>query len=357
MGDDKVSIKDTLLGMHSASKKVDKKVNLLADVTKTYIGTLMDDFAPQKFLRASSLFNACPREFVFRQILPRPAPVISTGNVNMVLSMSVGSYLHWYFQNCVLGPAGVLVGTWQCWMPDPKEKSLCRKVVFGYRPEGDLPDINDPQSMLLNWTFVEEGLYSEEFGITGHIDGVVDTVAMEAFTKKSEFEPIDFDDCHWKDKIPKERLALLEIKSTNDNVLRTIKEDGVKYLSEQYRCQATIYQRLKGYDSTLFLYVDRKFFQFVGFEYFGEDSYWDLARVRGTQVQASIMTKELPPRILGCPFASAKRAKECIYCEVCFSEEPDLVFAVMEEMNKELGKLPPPDPVMEINSGDFGDVE
>lgn len=311
MGD----VTTALLGKFKKERETDKKVGLIEQFMTRCIGTVTESLEKGDALRASQAYDTCAREVVLRNVLPLPAPVTTTGNVSSELRMVMGTFLHWHFQNFVLGPAGVLKGTWVQFV-DGKETA----VVEGFHPTNEAPDWYLEPKPMKGWFFREETVRIKTFDVpvTGHIDGEVCLNRVRRFIETGS--PVPSSESIVED------LALFEMKSTDDNVLRILKKDGVEYLAKYYRCQAVIYQHAKGVTKSLFLYVDRKYFQFVGFEYEGEASYLEETKEKAHQIMVGLEAKKLPERHPECPFRSSKRAKACPYVDACFFEQPELIF-------------------------------
>jgi len=170
------------------------------------------------------------------------------------------------------------------------------------------------------WEFEEHHIINKELHLSGHHDGLIDKQRMAEFLDGVPFS---------SDK-PTE-LVLLEIKSTDDNGLRKIKDGGAKALIEEYKCQATLYQRSMGFKETLFFYIERKYFGMYTFTYKGEDKYWDFVEEKSKTIFGGMEDKKLPEKHIECSFAKSKRAKSCIFKDFCFCDEAEMVFELMDE--------------------------
>lgn len=293
-----------LIGEFAESRKAKKVTHSLTEALKVFLGTETEVFRRQEYLRASQAWETCSREVVLRNLLPLPDPVTTKNNVGMVMRMTVGSFLHSFLQNEVLGPMGVLYGRWIRREDQFKEGPV--PFIEGFYPH----DGN-------HWVFVEETVEIAEWRVKGHTDGEIcfNRLAKFVETGKPVLDP----------EIPLD-LHLLEIKTTDDAILRDIKAREELALIDQYKCQAALYQFAKKRPSTLFVYIDRKYFQIHCFEYVGEKKYLDHARQKAHECWTLPLEKKLPPRCAECISAVSKRAIECPYSEFCFCEMPELVF-------------------------------
>tara|TARA_B100000809_G_C15104250_1_gene518105 strand:+ start:605 stop:1474 length:870 start_codon:yes stop_codon:yes gene_type:complete len=265
----------------------------LVSVIKKY-GSLEGAIEPITTVRASQALDLCPRYAVFTQILPLPgegAKFDSKAN----LRMATGTFLHSFFQDEVLGPAGVLKGFWRDEKGEVSEGFYPKEEgVFKYQ-EYDLK--------------IDSGL------ITGHVDGLV---CLNRLALVASGDPITDD--------VEENLVHLEIKTTDDGGVKKVRDGGSDELPLRYKTQATIYQRGLEVDETLFLYVDRKYFGFATFLYRGEDSLYDDVVAKAHSIPQAMEDKVLPERHSGCLSASFPKAKACPYKDFCFAENAEDVW-------------------------------
>jgi len=313
-----MEIRDELLKLGKEKAKKDETGEMLSAVVKQKLGIVSEQEMPFTQLRASGVFGLCPRRAVFSMILPMPPPVVTKNNMSMQLRMDTGTFLHEYFQDFVLGPAGVLFGNWKRSYTDKDGVLLDEKERMCFMP----PPTPHPESVgwCGRWKFEEHHIVNDELHLSGHHDGWIDKQRMKEYLAEIPFtseEPVD--------------LVLLEIKSTDDNGLRKMKDaGGGPGLLEDYKTQATIYQRSVGVTETLFFYIDRKYFSMFTFTYKGEDKYWDYTKEKSEMIFGSVDAKKLPPKHVECSFKKSKRAKECPFIEFCFCEDADSVWDIME---------------------------
>lgn len=301
---------DVLKEVFETSKKEDIVSEGLFQGLKKMLGEGYEKTEKFSVIRASQAYRLCAREAVYTHLIPEAPPILVKNQMSMRLRMDVGTFLHWYLQNLVFGPLGILYGLWRKW-----DRSWTSEM--GFRPEGRVPsDMADVEA----WQFVESVVGLPEINVVGHADGLICLNRLQKFMETKEIVPHDFE--------APLNLVLLEIKTTDDNVIRLLKDKGLAYLDESYKCQATLYQKALLKDKTIFVYIDRKYFSVVTLTYKGEDKYLDLVQNKWNQIKTAESTKKLPDRCVDCVHSGSKRAKECPYVEFCFESDPDLIFSV-----------------------------
>lgn len=300
------SVATMLVDKFAADHKTDEEADAVSAVIKKCAGTAIEEFRKDEVIRASGLWRICAREFVLRNSLPLPDSRYVPNNMSMQLRMNVGSYLHAFFQNEVFGPAGILYGSWIPWVLRNDIELNKGEIVEGFYPSDG------------KWFFIEEELYDPITKVRGHSDGMISVSRCLAAIKGETVLRV---------LAPDEKLDLWELKTTDDSILRKIKDQGLEAIDDSYKCQATWYQRMKGVDRTLFVYIDRKYFGIQVLIYKGEQRFIDLGLEKAASIWHGIEKKVLPARCADCPFDGAKRAKACMYKTICFTEGIDEVFA------------------------------
>src|SRR5690606_23101852 len=109
----------------------------------------------------------CPREFVLNYWQPKPNKKFDWASQ---LKMSTGTHLHYFLQNSVLGPMGVLHGTWRKLAGTVDEED--QQQGFHPDPEKAVRDLVDQKPQ--EWEFVEQSCWDEKYRISGHTDGTLD---------------------------------------------------------------------------------------------------------------------------------------------------------------------------------------
>jgi hypothetical protein len=129
---------------------------------------------PRTFLRASGLYQTCGRREAILTVEPERT-VVENITIGQQLTFDFGTAMHAWWQNRYLGPAGRLWGLWFC--------AKCKAVTFeGLMPK-KCPDCGTGRTYwtrghfgsakVENITYVESALKCEEFGYTGHPDGML----------------------------------------------------------------------------------------------------------------------------------------------------------------------------------------
>jgi hypothetical protein len=137
------------------------------------------DAPPRTYLRASGLYQVCGRREAIYCVEPH-LEVHEKITVGQMMTFDVGHSTHAWWQNKYLGPMGRLWGNWFC--------AKCKAVTSeGLMPK-KCPDCNTGRTYWTAWgsedgvrqaakvdniTYVETALKCDEFGYTGHPDGML----------------------------------------------------------------------------------------------------------------------------------------------------------------------------------------
>jgi len=225
--------------------------------------------------------------------------------------MACGTWWHWYMQNKVLGPLGVLRGHWvnlesdvynleNAWHPDPSHAIL------------------EAQHTTPRWQFYEEAMTDLSLRISGHHDGVVSIDRMNWLFDNLNLVRKDLPTALKEVQgVPEGVLALLELKT--QSVAGAEKWQTAADTPDYYKMQACIYQRMSGHDTTMFLIADRDEFKprMIRYEY--EDKWWSEATSKATDIWTAIRDRVLPEGI--CSSKDFWRAKKCTFKKRCWSDE------------------------------------
>lgn len=282
---------------------IPKKVMLLSGYLKTAIKALHtapSNRAPG--FHCSELAKFCPRQKVLSDIFPLPADQTDTFDSLVHARFNYGSALHDWYQNRYLGPAGLLIGRWECihcghivgsktrdgWLVMP------RGVCSDCRMECD--DCIWPEKDARNkccqlcphggdWKYKEIPVEGPGGAYTGHTDGVVLLDGSQ---------------------------MLLELKSCGPRAYATLREPYPQHI-----VQANLYMGALGLNKALIVYIDKanedpclvKEFVF-GFSQQSMDK--TLASIE--LYKSSLQTKKLPGRTF-CD------TKQCPWARHCYDDD------------------------------------
>ena len=277
-------------------------------------------------LRASGMYYVCPREFVFNYWQPVP-----NKNFDWISSirMSLGTYLHSYLQNYVLGPMGVL---WGKWLP---RFDAIGDLTEGFHPDPGLSILEIQQQRELSWTYLEKRVWHEQLRISGHMDGQVSAERIAWILDNEKlFKSDPVEACNRLQKIDANSLCLLEIKTTGKFQFDSLR--SVVDIPDYYKMQACIYQHLSGIKDTVFWYIERDTLDSKTFVYSFERGWWNDAVRKAKVIWQYIKDERLPEVGMACKLPTDKRAKKCAFCKACFRSDFD--FARYVAAGKELAE-------------------
>ena len=243
---------------------------------------------PKDYLRASGIPMLCAREEVLcsKNQITRPNDI----DAGLNLTFLNGTALHWAVQNKLLGPMGVLYGTWQC--------EDCAKL-YGVRPK----DATDLQWALpmpkvcsakgcksIEFKYVEPAFVDHDLRLTGHTDGFLTIPGLPG-------------------------MGILEIKSVGPRYAREVKvAPQIGHL-----VQAHIYMMFSGLRwAKIFYWLKAEAGMSMLQEHHVDRDEEIITRVQDLirSIWSGIETGELPERI--CANATCPRAKACPVTEKCF---------------------------------------
>lgn len=177
----------------------------------------------------SSIAYLCPRAMAIRAIVEGRVPKERGFEAKQIVRFDVGTSVHWWWQNCYLGPMQKLVGRWVC--------VKCGAMVEGKMPliphaECDVKYGRGPGHVF--WEYIEPTVRHKEPGwkmsIVGHTDGLIE----ESTPPEGETET----------------TGLLEMKTVNAQGM------PVKEISADYKFQAQVYMWLAGRAWTKFVFIN-----------------------------------------------------------------------------------------------------
>lgn len=281
----------------------------------------LDSFPPQStatdILRASRLHDVCPREFILNYWQPKRSHILGWRGMMFV---ELGSHLHQFMQDSVLGPMGVLWGKWRyC-----HEGILTDPVHEGFHPDPELACHELLNQLPMSWRYFEPNVWHEGWRISGHLDGIISSDRFLFLTENIAAvrkDPKDWIRRMWE--IPMGAKALLEIKTSGGFVWDKL-EKGVKGIADYYRMQATIYQKLSGIHSTMFWYVNRDRMDSRVIPYRMEDAFWNDAKRKATIIWTAIRDQTLPESLMACKTPKDRRAKTCVFADECWARRFDI---------------------------------
>lgn len=237
--------------------------------------------------RPSEIGRLCPREYVFNYFNPQNSGDLE---IESLMYMESGSLLHEVIQNQILGPMGLLYGSWG---KDGAVETEC------YQPSPE-------------WTYIEQSLkhnFFENHGsiISGKVDGLIDTNRYNWMLGGCAGPPPEMSG----------KFVLWEFKITGDDKFKEIHLP--EHVPDDHKVQVEIYQKLMGIDTAVFWYFNRNNFQrrFVEYTYTGK--WWEYAKDKMESCVRAVEEKVLPTAYMPCTDINSSRAKKCHFAKQCFS--------------------------------------
>jgi len=238
------------------------------------------------YLRASGIPSLCARE----EVLCTINKIVRQDTVDVGLNLTFlhGTSLHWGVQNELLGPAGVLYGTWKCLGC----LKLYGEYIAGARPE----DWSQPQPKIClkcegtSFLFVEHKFVDHALRLTGHSDGFLVLPGLSG-------------------------MGILEVKSIGERGGREIKQAP----QIAHFVQTHIYMMFTGFKWGKILYwqkAESGLNCLVEHHIDRDEDTIDLVRNLIRSVWSGMESKTLPERI--CGTNSCARAKSCPVAKECF---------------------------------------
>jgi hypothetical protein len=267
------------------------------------------DVVPNEILRASGIYDVCPREFVLQYWKPERKE--SGFDVGSQLRMQAGTHLHTIFQDSLLGPIGVLHGKWK--------NVLDGREEVGYHPDPDGAARNLAHGDTQHWTYIEDNVWNPELRISGHIDGMLNLHRLKWFEENYRLiqeDPVKAVQRLHSQSGPDAKV-LFELKTVNSFGYKKVID--ASELPPYYATQAEVYQKLSGLSATMFCYANRDTMQFRFFMHEFEGTYWEAAKAKAIEIWSAIRDERIPCTGLPCTKKTQSRAKACAYATPCFS--------------------------------------
>ena len=254
------------------------------------------------YLRASGIPNLCPRE----EVLAVLNNVFRKDDIDAGLNLTFlhGTSLHWGVQNHLLGPMGVLYGTWRCdkcgfmhGQPDPLRKDQRVEDWAIPRPKqcGVPLSSGKEQCGSYEFTYHEHHFKDQAARLSGHSDGFLALPGLNG-------------------------MGVLEIKSIGARYAREIKQAP----QIGHIIQAHVYMMFTGFKWAKIMYWQKSEFGLNALvEHHIDRDEETIRRIidmangvwNGIRSQGEFM----PERI--CANATCPRAKSCQLVDLCFKEK------------------------------------
>lgn len=240
------------------------------------------------YIRASSIPSLCARE----EVLCTLRNIVRDDKVDVGLNLTFlhGTSLHWGVQNELLGPAGILYGTWRC--------DGCGKLYGEYIEGARVEDWSSPRPKICihcecrTFTYKEHKFVDHGLRLTGHSDGFLVIPGLPG-------------------------MGILEIKSIGERGGREIKQAP----QIGHIVQAHVYMMFTGFKWAKILYwqkAETGLNSLVEHHIERDEETINLVRDLVRSVWSGMETKSLPSRI--CAHNGCSRAKACQVAAACFSE-------------------------------------
>jgi hypothetical protein len=274
-------------------------------------------------IRASGIYFTCPREFILNYWQPTHNKSFDWKSQFM---MSVGSHIHDYMQNVILGPMGVLKGTWST---GHKIDDTTRE---GFHPDPDRAVWEIQHQVPLSWKYVEIKLWDEAHRISGHMDGIVCLDRIQWLYDNRALVKRDLLAAQKElSSVPEGEEVLFELKGSGSYVFDKV--SGYHTIAPYYKQQASCYQAMSGIHRTVFWYLNRDSMAAKAFIYPHEPELWEEAKSKARTIWTSIKNETLPKSMMACKMPTDKRAKACTFKGPCWNER--LKFSKYVEEGKE----------------------
>jgi hypothetical protein len=239
------------------------------------------------YIRASGVPSLCARE----EVLCTLGKIVRRDSVDVGLNLTFlhGTALHWGIQNELLGPAGVLYGTWEC--------LGCLKLYGEYIPDARPEDWSRPRPKICltcegtAFRFIEHKFVDHALRLTGHSDGFLVLPGLSG-------------------------MGILEAKSIGERGGREIKHAP----QIAHIIQIHIYMMFTGFKWGKILYwqkAESGIKCLVEHHIDRDEDTIDLVRNLIRSLWTGMESKTLPDRI--CGTESCARANACPVSKECFS--------------------------------------
>lgn len=241
------------------------------------------------YLRASGIPNLCARE----EVLCALHGIFRKDEVDAGLNITFlhGTALHWAVQNQMLGPMGVLYGSWRCdecaFIHGEQLDSKTFDAWAVQRPK--VCEFDGCKSA--SFTYVEPAFMHEGLRLTGHADGFLRLPGLSG-------------------------MGILEVKSIGQKSAREIQQAP----QIGHMVQAHVYMMFTGFKWARILYWQKGEFGLKALvEHHIERDEETIERIRAliTSVWEGLQSGKLPERI--CANDTCPRAKGCAAASKCFA--------------------------------------
>lgn len=289
----------------TAKNPYEKAVEDFPKAIKTYVRKLEGQGREVDFIRMSGAHALCPRQFVLNYWQP---VIEEQVNFENCLFMDMGTMLHSYLQEGMLGPCGVLIGHWQ-----NKETG---DIVEGAYP-GEFKSLRDFRDSPNKWAYVEPTVWHEGWRFSGHCDGICDEDRLQVFVDMAlrNADPKNIAKKICAMPVSKNKI-LLEIKTCNSRIMENLVTPAD--ILDPYKTQATMYQKLTDIKSTMFWYFNRDSFATKALIYKSEIARYSAVERKAEIIWTSIRDKELPTSLMPCASPKDTRAQRCNVAEACW---------------------------------------
>jgi len=304
-----MTFNDILGGMLSAPSNAktsyEKAVEAFPKSIKAYVKQLEGSHRETDIIRMSGAHYLCPRQFVLNYWKPT---VDENVNFENCLFMDVGTMLHAYLQDGMLGPAGILIGKWL--------NKTTGEVVDGTYP-GEFKSLRDFRGVPNEWSYVEPTVWDDRWRFSGHCDGICDEDRLVLFVDmvQKNCTPREIAKKLCNTPAGKNRI-LLEIKTCNSRIMENLV--AAKDISDAYKTQATMYQKLTGIKATMFWHFNRDSFTTKALMYEGEEIRYTSTERKAEIIWTSIRDEVLPTSLMPCISHKDNRAQQCSVSEACW---------------------------------------
>ena len=274
---------------------------------KSFVSKWPNQPTDTDILRASGMYFLCPREFVLNYWRPQPNKVF---DATARVKMHMGTDFHDYMQNRILGPMGVLFGTWVY-----RYNEMHTEVGFHPDPHRAISEMQN--QLPLTWTYKEATVWDEEYRIRGHFDGAVCPNRLAEANKIYRRHGLIEAFKELRD-MPVEKHKLLEIKTGTAYAQKALTD--AKSIPPYYQMQASIYMWLAGFTEAVFLFAERDGFTMKTISYEVEDKWLRDAKRKARVIWRSIKNRTIPESGMKCISPTDKRAKSCVHSSPCFAD-------------------------------------
>lgn len=292
--------------------------DVLGNAINVYLANLSGNFKESDTFRCSGISFLCPRQNFFQFYNPKEFKF----QPKIKLKTQLGTLLHKYIQDKVLGPAGILKGIYK--NVETKEE------IEGFHPEPEKSEY---------WEYKEYTLKDNRYNLSGHIDGLISIERLNFIEQNKNLYKNHFHQVNKEiSKIETKEFYLLDIKSLGQrNYNLSLTGDVPDY----YKTQANLYLDILNLTKMYFLNFETENFSFFGKIYNKEQRYVDDAHKKIIATNNQFLVGEPTHEYRACTSEKDKRAKECPHREACFNYKVNYKELVEKSSNKHSGiKLP-----------------